>query len=223
MVHRSKASYLVLPSRIEGWPLDARLHWLTGPGELVTPLRPLARLDSGEVIHVPPQVSGRDLLEKCLIGEGRRVIGGEPIARIGEGDRSDLYEVPAQYDEGLREELAPFDHMNASSEEREGDAESMRYGPTGTNFSWPGLAAEVTMTESRAVYASVIEPSGLSALAVVGAVVLAGTLVAAISMVLFFMTGGVLTPMIATMSLASVVSALRFAEYRLDPGGDGRP
>lgn len=210
MVHRSNASYLALPSRVEGRPLDARLHWLTEPGELVRPLSALASLDSGEVIHVPPQVSGRDTLEKCLIGDGERVIGGEPVARIGEGDRSDVDEGAAQYSPGLREDSAPFDHGP--------------YPPAERSYSWAGLSAnEASVSEGRAVYARIVEPSGLSAFAVVGAVALVGTLVAAISIFSFFMTGGLVAPMIATMSLAVVASALRYAEYRLDPGGDGRP
>lgn len=205
MVRRSNASYLALPARIEGCPLDARLHWLTKPGELVKPLRPLARLDSGEVIYVPPQVSGREVLEKWLIGEGQRVIGGEPIARIGEGAR-----------------LEPL-HTSTKDNEAALEEEQMPYDPVGVEHFSPGLSAEVTVTRDRAVYASILEPARLSALAVVGAVSLAGTLVAAISIVSFFMTGGVVAPMIATMSLAGVASALRYAEYRLDSGGNGRP
>lgn len=216
MVRRSNASYLALPSRVEGRPLDARLYWLTKPGELVKPLRPLARLDSGEVIHVPPQVSRRDVLEKCLIADGQRVIGGEPVARIGEGDRSDSREAPTQDGPGLREERAPF-HPGLGEEQMPYDPVAVEYPPGA------GLSAEVTVTKERVVYASVLEPAGLSALAVVGAVSLGGMSVSAISIFSFFVTGGLLAPMIATVSLAAVASALRYAEYRLDPGGDCRP
>lgn len=77
---------------------------------------------------------------------------------------------------------------------------------------------ESTVTGNRVNYASTLATARLSVLAVVGAVSLGGMLVSAISIFSFFVIGGLVAPMIATVSLTVVASALRYAEYLLDPG-----